>query len=211
MIYMNVILACIVVVMSFVSLYLNKFLMSKSQPYFVKQQALTGEVISQAEEAFNGHIVVKSFNAGNKVKAKFAHSNNELLKSSWHAQFVSGIMLPLTTVGGLITQFLIVLTASYFILGGFKGVTLGVMIAFTIYSSVFSQMLSNMSNFTSFLQPAIASAGRIFELLEENERPDDSDKLTSTKVKGEVIFSHVKFGYVPGQIIIHDFSEDIKP
>ena len=211
MFYMNVILACVVVVMSFVSLYVNKFLMSRSQPYFIKQQSLTGEVISQAEEAFNGHIVVQAFNAGDKVKANFAHSNNELLKSSWRAQFVSGIMLPLTTVGGLLTQFLIIMTASYFILGGFKGVTLGVMIAFTTYSSMFSQMLSNMSNFTAFLQPAIASAGRIFELLEENECPSDSKSAADTNVKGEVIFSHVKFGYVPGQIIIHDFSEDIKP
>lgn len=211
MIGLNLTLALIVVVMSIVTLLLTRFLMNKSQPSFVKQQALTGDVISQAESAFNGHIVIKSFNAGDKVKAKFAESNNDLLKSSRRAEFISGTMRPLTTAMGLVSQFLIVLASSYFILGGLQGVTLGVMVAFTNYSSMFSQMLSNLSNFISYMQPAIASAERIFELLEEEERVEDAEETAGAEnVEGAVTFDHVKFSYVPGEPIIHDFSKSIK-
>jgi len=210
MIWLNWTLAVIVVVMSILSLLLTRFLMKRSQPSFVRQQALTGDVISQAESAFNGHIVVKAFNAGDKVKAKFAESNNELLKSSRYAQLIAGTMQPLTAAMGLISQFLIVLASSYFILGGLRGVTLGVMVAFTNYSSMFSQMLSNLSNFISYMQPAIASAGRIFELLEEEERGEDEEDKSVSDVKGAVTFDHVKFGYVPGETIIHDFSRNIR-
>jgi len=210
MIWLNWTLAVIVVVMSILSLLLTRFLMKRSQPSFVRQQALTGDVISQAESAFNGHIVVKAFNAGDKVKAKFAESNNELLKSSRYAQLIAGTMQPLTAAMGLISQFLIVLASSYFILVGLRGVTLGVMVAFTNYSSMFSQMLSNLSNFISYMQPAIASAGRIFELLEEEERGEDEEDKSVSDVKGAVTFDHVKFGYVPGETIIHDFSRNIR-
>ncbi|MBP3879292.1 MAG: ABC transporter ATP-binding protein [Lachnospiraceae bacterium] len=210
MIWLNWTLAVIVVVMSTLSLLLTRFLMKRSQPSFVRQQALTGDVISQAESAFNGHIVVKAFNAGDKVKAKFAESNNELLKSSRYAQLIAGTMQPLTAAMGLVSQFLIVLASSYFILGGLRGVTLGVMVAFTNYSSMFSQMLSNLSNFISYMQPAIASAGRIFELLEEEERGEDEEDKSVSDVKGAVTFDHVKFGYVPGETIIHDFSRNIR-
>ena len=210
MLYMNVILALVTMVTSVIFLYINKFLMSKSQPYFISQQMLLGKVNSIAEEAFNGHSVIKSFNTEGRIKALFEASNDELYESSRLSQFVSGIMQPLMTAGGLVAQFLIVFVTSRLILSKSEGVTLGVMVAFMTYSNMFSQMLSNISQFISFLQPAIASAERIFELLEEPEINEPDSDSQDNNIKGDVKFSHVKFGYIPGQIIIHDFSAEIK-
>ncbi|MBQ6772761.1 MAG: ABC transporter ATP-binding protein [Synergistaceae bacterium] len=213
MLYMNVILALVTVITSIIFLNINKFLMGRSQPYFIKQQMLLGKVNSLAEEAFNGHSVIKAFNNEDRIKALFEAGNDELYESSRLSQFVSGIMQPIMTAGGLIAQFLIVFVTSNLILSKSEGVTLGVMVAFMTYSNIFSQMLINISQFISFLQPAMASAERIFELLEEpeiSEITSPEKENNNNKIMGDVKFSHVKFGYVPGQIIIHDFSADIK-
>ena len=210
MLYTNIILALVVATLSITFFMFNTFLMKKSQPYFNSQQALLGTVNAKAEEAISGHIVIKSFGGEDDTKQDFSDSNDKLSKDAWLSQFISGIMMPIMNTCGLLCHVAVACTGVFLMLQGYSGVTIGMIVAFTAYSSVFSSMLSNMSNFIAFLQPAIAAAGRIIELLDAEEVTDDNSGKVLENVKGDITFSDVKFGYVKDNIIIHDFSADVK-
>ena len=210
MLYTNTVLALIVVVLSTAFFMFNTFLMKKSQPYFNSQQAALGSVNAKAEEAISGHIVIKSFGGEDDIKQDFSESNDKLSKDAWIAQFISGIMMPIMNACGLLCNVAVVCAGVFLMLHNISGITIGIIIAFTAYSSIFSSMLSNISQFISFLQPAIAAAGRIFELLDAEEFSNDNAPKVLDNVKGSITFSDVKFGYVKDKIIIHDFSANVK-
>ena len=210
MLYINVILTVIVVVLSITFFTLNAFLMKKSQPYFNSQQELLGTVNAKAEEAISGHLVIKAFGAEHGTIQDFAESNNKLAKDAWLSQFISGIMMPIMNAGGLFCHVAVVCSGVFLMLNNVSGVTIGVIVAFVNYSGIFSSMLTSISQFISSLQPAVSTTNRIIELLDVEEFTEEKSPKVLDSVKGDITFSHVRFGYVEDKIIIHDFSADVK-
>ena len=210
MMFINVILTLIVVALSIGFFMFNTYLMRKSQPYFNSQQALLGAVNSKAEEAISGHLVIKSFGGENETKQVFSVNNDKLAKDAWLSQFISGMMMPIMNVGGQLCYVAVMFAGTFLMLRNISGVTIGAIVAFVSYSRLFSSQLSNISQFIASLQPAVAATGRIFELMDAEEITEAENPKVLDKVKGDISFSDVRFGYVKDKIIIHDFSADIK-
>ena len=210
MLYINVILTLVVAALSITFFAFNAFLMRKSQPFFNSQQELLGTVNAKAEEAISGHLVIKSFGGEAHTKHDFSESNNELAKDAWVSQFISGMMMPIMNAGGLFCNVAVVCAGVFLMIHSAGGVTVGVIVAFVTYSNIFSSMLTSISQFISSLQPAVSATVRILELLDAEEFTDGKAPKAIANVKGDIAFSHVKFGYVKDNIIIHDFSADVK-
>lgn len=210
MIYINVILTVIVAAMSITFFMLNAFLMRKSQPYFNSQQELLGTVNAKAEEAISGHLVIKSFGGEENTKQDFSESNDKLAKDAWISQFISGIMMPIMNMGGLLCNVAVVCSGVFLMLHNVSGITIGVIVAFTTYSAIFSSMLTSISQFISSLQPAVAATNRIIEFLDAEEFTENESPKVLDTVKGDITFSDVRFGYLKDKIIIHDFSANVK-
>lgn len=182
----------------------------KSQKYFTEQWDTTGELNGHIEEMFSGHSIVKAFGHEQKAVDKFVEQNEKLYNVSWKAQFISGVIMPLMNSVNNLGYVLIC------VIGGTKVVngtmTFGDVTAFVQYQKQFSQPVAQTANIFNVLQSAVASAERVFELLDEQEevvypmavsRPDE--------IKGNIIFDHVKFGYSEDKILIEDMNVQVKP
>lgn len=210
MLFINVTLTLIVFALSIAFFMFNTYLMKKSQPYFDSQQVLLGAVNAKAEEAISGHLVIKSFGGEQGTKQDFSVSNDKLAKDAWLSQFISGMMMPIMSVCGQFCYVAVVFAGTFLMLRNVSGVTIGAIVAFVSYSRLFSSQLSNISQFIASLQPAVAATGRIFELMDAEEITESEAPKVIRKVKGDISFSDVRFGYVEDKIIIHDFSADVK-
>ena len=209
MLHMNVLLTFIVVLLCSATWLLNDLLVRKSQPYFLKQQNLLGEVNAQAEEIFSGHLVVKAFNAEKSMLENFYKSNEELLKSSWLSQFISGIMPVFMTFSSLICHVVIILVGAFLPSNGVNSFTIGSLLAFIVYDQLFSSMLVTLSQCMATLQPGFAASERIIEFLKVSELQENKIKELKD-FKDRLKFSHVKFGYNYDKTIISDFNADVK-
>ena len=116
MLSINVTLTVLVAVLSIAFFMFNAFLMKKSQPYFYSQQELLGAVNAKAEEAISGHIVIKSFGGEHDTKQDFAESNEKLARDAWLSQFISGIMMPIMTVGGQVCYVAVLCSGAFLVL-----------------------------------------------------------------------------------------------
>ena len=211
MFMMDVPMAAAIVIWTGTFIAAAKMLAGRSRKYFAEVQALTGELNSQAEEVFNGLLVVKAFNGEREVKKVFSESSRSLYRASVRAQILTGLMNQIMNVNSLGSQLLIVLACSYLIISGYGNMSLGIMLAFMSYARLLAGSLLNASQTVSMFQPAIVSAQRIFELLEHEEMAEDvSRDYELPAVKGDVEFSGVKFGYVPERIVIDGFSAEVK-
>jgi len=186
-----------------------KKIVSKSQKYFIKQQAFLGHVNGQVEEIYGGHTIVKVFGGEKKAIEEFEKANNELYHSGWKAQFLSGLMHPFMRFIGNISYVVVAVLGGYLAANG--RITVGNIQSFIQYSRQFTQPVEQIAQVSAMLQAMIAAAERIFDFLEEKEELKDTDKEINTEnIKGNVKFDHVKFGYDDDKIIINDFSADIK-
>lgn len=187
-----------------------KKIVKKSQKYFAKQQEYLGKINGQVEEIYSGHTVVKAFNGEEKAINKFKQINNELYFAGWKSQFLSGLMHPFMKFIGNVGYVLVA------IIGGnlaIKGViSVGNIQSFIQYNKQFTQPITQIAQISSMIQSMIAAAERIFEFLDEKEEIDETDKeIETSKLKGNVEFNHVKFGYDDEEkIIIKDFNVKIK-
>ncbi len=186
-----------------------------SQKYFKAQQNTLGDVNGHIEEMYGGHIVMKAFNGEERSIKTFDTLNDKLYTSAWKAQFMSGVLQPVTSFIG---------NAGYVgvcVLGGYlaihNGLAIGDIQAFIQYVRNFNQPITQLAQIMNVLQSTAAAAERVFEFLEEpEESPDTANPVNihnadgSLDIKGDVRFDHVKFGYDPEKIIIHDFSADVK-
>ncbi|MBR3228394.1 MAG: ABC transporter ATP-binding protein [Erysipelotrichaceae bacterium] len=179
----------------------------KAQKYFNKRQADLGMINGHIEEVFTNHHVVKSFNGENEAIATFDKRNDELYNDSIKANLIMGISRPFMGLSGHLAYAAIFMIGIGMILDGSKTMNYGIIISFTMYSRLFSQPLGTFAqSMTSILQASAASR-RIFEVLEEKEMEDESDKTeVITDVKGDVAFESVRFGYDKDKEIIHGFS-----
>ena len=203
----NWVMALTAIVASLVGFVFMFLIMGKSQKYFVRQQRLLGEIDGHIEEVYAGHNVVKAYNAERAVGRQFADINYKLYTSAWKAQFFSGLMQPLMAFIGNLGYVAVCVAGA--LLVSYDVIGFGVIIAFTLYVRLFTSPLSQLAQAFTSMQTAAAASERVFEFLSEGELSDESGKtayLAPETVKGEVTFEHVRFGYDPGKIIIHDFS-----
>ena len=182
----------------------------KSQKYFVGQQRYMGELNGQVEEMYAGHVVVKAFGAQESAERAFASVNEKLYRSAWKSQFLSGLMQPITTfVGNLGYVAAVVLGSGYAAAGV---IAVGDIQSFIQYVRSFNQPVSQIAQIFNILQSAMAAAERVFEFLDEaEEEPAPAHPAPTAGIRGEVTFDHVRFGYTPEKVIIHDFSAHILP
>lgn len=205
----NWIMALTAIGASLLGFVLMGVIMSKSQKYFVQQQQSLGKMNGHIEEIFSGHNVVKAYNGERQAKETFDKHNTELYKSAWKSQFLSGLMMPIMMFIGNFGYVAVCVVGAVLAVNG--TVSFGVISAFIIYVRLFTQPLSQMAQAFTSLQSASAGCERVFEFLEEKEMADESHKTAKIEnVKGDVEFSHIRFGYNPEKPVIKDFSASIK-
>ena len=186
-----------------------KFIVGKSQRYFQRQQDYLGHVNGQVEEIYGGLNIVKVFNAEEKVTKEFEKANNELYRSGWRSQFLSGLMHPVVNFISNIGYVGVAVAGGYLAANG--TITVGNIQSFIQYNKQFTQPINQIAQISAMLQSMVAAAERIFEFLEEPEEENTAKgNIDTQKLKGNVEFEHVKFGYDPEKIIIKDFNADVK-
>jgi ATP-binding cassette subfamily B protein len=198
-------LALIALVTIPLSLTIIKQIAARAQPRFVSQWRHTGILNAQVEETFTGHSLVKAFGRQREVEAQFAETNEELYEASFGAQFASGIIQPATMFIGNLNFVAIAVVGGIRVASG--AITIGDIQAFLQYSRQFTQPLTQVASMSNVLQSGIASAERIFELLDAPEQAPDADPpAVVTSPRGRVEFEHVSFSYNPDRPLIRDLS-----
>ncbi|WP_205314619.1 ABC transporter ATP-binding protein [Nocardioides houyundeii] len=191
------------------SLLITRAIMKRSQGKFVAQWRRTGALNSQVEEAFSGHALVKVFGRQEEIEHTFAEENQELFRVSFGAQFISGLIMPaMMFVGNLLYVVIAVLGALRVASGT---MTLGEVQAFIQYARQFNQPLTQVASMANLLQSGVASAERVFELLDADEEPADPPPSQAAITRGEVVFSDVSFSYDPERPLISHLSLVARP
>nr|WP_154894672.1 ABC transporter ATP-binding protein [Paenibacillus xylanexedens] len=183
---------------------------SRSQKHFAGQQKSLGELNGHVEEMYTGHKVVKAFGREEQSVQQFEKVNEELYESGWKAQFISGIIMPLMSFVGNLGYVLICVVGGIFVTRGV--ISIGDILAFTQYSRQFTQPINQIANISNIIQSTIASAERVFELLDEEEEVPESNKpVQLQQPQGAVAFQGVNFGYKPDELLIKNMNIDVKP
>ena len=186
-----------------------KKVIGKSQKYFVKQQEYLGHVNGQVEEVYGGHNIVKVFGREEQAIKEFEKENEELYKSGWRSQFLSGLMHPLMNFVGNVGYVAVAILGGYFAVKG--RITVGNIQSFIQYNKQFTQPIGQVAQISSTIQSMIAAAERIFKFLEAPEEVEDVKNPVSTEgLKGNIEFKNVHFGYDPEKTIINDFNAKVK-
>ena len=181
----------------------------KSQSFFKGQQAALGRLNGHVEEMYTGHKVIKVFGHEKKSIAKFEQINEQLYQSGWKAQFVSGMIMPIMSFINNIGYVLVSVAGGLLVTK--KAIEIGDIQAFIQYARQFSQPITQTANIANIIQSTIASAERVFEILDETEEIPEAAAIRLDSPKGEVKFSHVSFGYAENEPLIEDMNIDVKP
>lgn len=183
--------------------------MKHSQKFFRGQQKYLGEVNGQVEEIYAGYNVVKAFNREEQAIENFEKSNRMLYETGWKSQFFSGIMIPVMQFVGNLGYVMVALLGGFLVIQ--NAIQVGDIQSFFQYIRSFTQPIQQIAQITNLLQSSAAASERVFEFLEEpEENAGPQHPLPTEGLSGNVEFDHVSFGYDPEQIIIHDFSENVK-
>jgi ATP-binding cassette subfamily B multidrug efflux pump len=210
MVWISPLLALVAIVSVPLSMLTIKVIAKRSKARFIAQWTHTGELNAQVEEAFTGHSIVKAFGRQREVEARFRTTNDELYESSFAAQFVSGAIQPAMMFLGNLNYVIIA------VLGGLR-VTSGVMTigdvqAFLQYTRQFAQPMTSIASMFNVLQSGVASAERVFDLLDAEEQSADADAVPlDAEVRGRVAFEDVSFSYNPDVPLITDLSLVAEP
>ncbi|MBC6450448.1 ABC transporter ATP-binding protein [Actinokineospora sp. HBU206404] len=184
-------------------------IMKRSQKQFIAQWRATGKLNAHVEEAFTGHALTKVFGRRREVERQFADQNEELFKAGFGAQFASGLIMPTMMFLGNLTYVVIAVVGGLRVASG--TMSLGDVQAFIQYSRQFTQPLTQVASMVNLLQSGVASAERVFELLDAAEEPADSAGSAATVARGRVEFSDVSFRYEPEKPLIEDLSLVAEP
>ena len=180
-----------------------------SQKMFVDQQRELGELNSHIEEAYGGHIIVKSFGNEEKVIQRFKEINERLYDAGWRALFISGIIMPLINFVNNMGYVLVCIVGAVFVIQG--RIAIGDMQAFIQYSRNFKEPIIQFANVANIIQATIAAAERVFELLDEEEEIADSPQaLEIFAPQGDVKFENVTFGYSADATLIRNMNIAVK-
>ncbi len=182
----------------------------RSQEYFRNQQRSLGELNGHVEEMYTGHKIVKAFGHEEKAIAQFDELNSNLREAGWRAQFVSGIIMPLMRFVGNLGYVLVAVVGGTMVVQ--NTISLGDVQAFIQYANQFTMPITQLANIANVIQSAIASAERVFELLDEQEQvPEVVTPDIIKRPEGHVQFEHVNFGYSPDKILMEDLNIEAKP
>jgi len=193
-----------------VSMVLISIIVKYSQKYFKQQQDYLGNVNGHIEEMYGGHIVMKAFNGEKDSINKFNKLNDKLYGAAWKSQFLSGLMMPIMRWVGNLGYVAISVLGGY--LAAQRLIAVGDIQAFIQYVRQFTQPIAQVANISNILQQTAAAAERIFEFLDEEEEPLETESpIKPENMTGEVEFKNVHFGYDPEKIVINDFSAKAKP
>lgn len=186
-------------------------IMSKSQKHFDNQQKYLGQINGHIEETYTGHTIVKAYNGEQQMYEPFKSLNKKLNKSTYMAQFLSGLMMPIMTFVDNVGYVAVIVVGAALALNGH--ISFGVIVAFLVYVRYFTQPLTQIAQLAQGLQMAVAAGERVFEFLGAEEMADESHKKVQPQtVTGHVEFKNVKFGYEgTDKVIIHNFSAEALP
>jgi ATP-binding cassette subfamily B multidrug efflux pump len=193
-----------------VSVGLTRAIAKRSQKQFVAQWRNTGALNGHIEEAFTGHELVRVFGRRSEVEQSFTEKNEKLFEASFRAQFISGTIMPSMMFIGNLNYVLVAVIGGLRVASG--SMSLGDVQAFIQYSRQFTQPLTQAASMANLLQSGVASAERVFELLDaEEQRPDPAAPQVRTERRGRVAFEHVAFRYLPDTPLIDDLSLVAEP
>ncbi|MEU6135531.1 ABC transporter ATP-binding protein [Nocardioides sp. NPDC047086] len=210
MFWISPVLALIALLAVPVSLVVTGAVMKRSQGQFVAQWRHTGKLNGHIEETFSGHDLVKVFGRQEEVEKTFAEENDKLFAASFKAQFISGILMPLMMFVGNLMFVVVCVVGSLRVASG--ALSLGELQAFIQYSRQFTQPITTLASMMNLLQSGVASAERVFELLDaEEESVDAGAAPMGTDGGGEVRFEHVSFSYDKDKPLIEDLSLVARP
>lgn len=187
-------------------------ILKKSQKYFIARQEELGNINGHIEEIYSGHNVVECYNAKGEVTKTFDELNGRLRECNKKSQFLSGLMQPMMGFIGNFGYVMVCIVGALLTVKGY--ITFGVIVAFMIYVRLFTNPLSQIAQAMTSLQTTAAASERVFEFLDEKEMTDESNKtkvLDKRKVKGDIEFKNVKFGYDDSRLIIKNFSASAHP
>ena len=205
MLYISPTLALIALVTIPVSMLIAGVVMKRSQPLFVAQWRHTGSLSALIEEAFTGHELTKVFGRRRDIEERFDAQNAELFAASFGAQFISGLMMPMMMFIGNLNYVAIAVVGGLRVANG--TMSLGDVQAFIQYSRQFTQPLTQVASMANLLQSGVASAERVFELLDAEEEPADSSApARPVTERGRVEFEQISFRYEPDTPLISDLS-----
>ncbi len=210
MVWISPVLALISLLTVPLSFAVTMVIAKRSQPHFIAQWKWTGTLNGHVEETFSGHDLVKVFGHRRRSIEEFDEANERMYESSFRAQFISGIIQPALTVVANLNYVAIA------VIGGMRVATgtmsLGDVQAFIQYSRQFTMPITQIAGVANILQSGIASAERVFELLdEEEETPDDPDAIVLVESTGRIAFEDVAFRYVADAPLIEDFNLAVEP
>ncbi len=210
MLYISPMLALIALFTIPVSMVVTAAIGKRSQKHFVQQWKSTGELNSVVEETFTGHELVKVFGRQDEVRATFKAKNDDLYAAGFGAQFVSGIIMPTMMFIGNLNYVIIAVVGGLRVASG--SMTLGDVQAFIQYSRQFTQPLTQVASMANLLQSGVASAERVFEVLDATEqRPDPTTATTLDDPRGRVEFEDVSFSYDPSTPLIEHLDLVVEP
>ena len=208
----NWIMAICAIVSSLLGFSIMAIILKKSQKYFIQRQVELGNMNGHIEEIYSGHNVVKVYNGKKDANEKFDKLNEKVFDAIRKSQFLSGLMQPIMAFIGNFSYVVVCVVGALLAMNGY--ITFGVIVAFIVYVRLFTNPLSQIAQAMTSLQSAAAASERIFEFIEAEEMSDESaltKHLDRDKVKGNITFDHVKFGYDSDRLIIKDFSAKVKP
>ncbi|MFI8568614.1 ABC transporter ATP-binding protein [Rhodococcus sp. NPDC078407] len=205
MIWISPLLALVAVLTIPASFAVTAVIAKRSQPHFVAQWKHTGKLNAQIEETYTGHEIVKAFGRQEEVEREFGERNEKLFQSSFRAQFISGMIMPVIMFLGNINYVVIAVVGGLRVASG--TLSLGEVQAFIQYSRQFTQPLTQVGAMVNLIQSGVASAERIFEVLDaEEEDADPADAVRPIERRGRVEFENVSFGYSPDRPLIENLS-----
>ncbi len=204
------VLALVALITVPVSMALAGLVMRRSRSRFIEQWRSTGALNARIEEAFSGHTLVKVFGQGPRARAAFDEQNEKLYESSQEAQFLSGLIMPIMTFIGNLNYVIIAVLGGLRIASG--AMSLGDVQAFIQYSRQFGHPISQLASMVNLLQSGVASAERVFELLDATEEISDREfGLVPERAVGRVEFETVSFRYDDDQPLIENLSLSVEP
>lgn len=207
-------MALTAVLTTFIGFGIMSVILAKSQKFFIAQQNELGNINGHIEEIYSGLNVVKAYNGIEASNKKFDEINERLFESAKKSQFISGLMQPIMGFIGNLGYVAVCIVGAILTMNG--TIEFGTIVAFMIYIRLFTNPLSQIAQSATQLQSTAAASERVFEFLEEKEMTDESDKtkkLDVDKVRGDIVFEHIKFSYqnLDGiKEVIKDFSAEAK-
>ena len=207
----NWIMALTAISASIIGFSLIFIVLSKSQKYFAARQKELGKLNSHIEEVYSGLLVVKAYNGKKEADTKFDEYNEKVYDANRKSQFLSGLMQPIMSFIGNFGYVAVCIVGALLVMH--DAITFGVIIAFITYVRLFTSPLMQIAQAFTSLQSTAAASERVFEFLDEEEMSLETNKtkiLDKSKVKGNIEFNHVSFGYDKDRTIIKDFTASVK-